>query len=440
MNIVKKKQKFDYYCYLLIILSIFSFFLGFYLDENSAGAGSYKGDWVHIWKNMQTFANNDLLTALKYTDSIDSLHYQSSRTPLLYILHKLFNPFLYDPIFYRRSVFAISLTAPILFYFCLKQKFKEVNNSLLLLVSSIIFLSPYYRTSAFWGLEENYGIIFLLITFLFFNFFMKNTAQSDKKIYIQLFFVALFSSCCLYFDQKLIIVPMICFFSVILSDKILKLKILLAIFYFIFSLPYIYMIILWGGLLPEGDMVKRQIGTQLYFGHIGYTVTIIAFYLLPLLFFKEKKIFEQFRDFFKEKNNYFLILLFGFYLIYLLFFYNFNDAILGKGFIHKISIVSFEEEYIRKIFTYFSFFVSWVIMLIFIDKNIKNFLIILFFLILSLVIRPVLQEYFDPLILLLAFTFFGSKIIFNYKNSTFLYLYLLTLMVGANIYYINLLK
>ena len=62
---------------------------------------------------------------------------------------------------YRRSVFVVSLTTPFLFYFCLKQKFKEIDGLLLFLISSVVLLSPYYRTSAYWGLEENYGLIFL---------------------------------------------------------------------------------------------------------------------------------------------------------------------------------------------------------------------------------------------------------------------------------------
>ena len=212
METINKKKSIDIYCYFLIFLCIFSFFLGFYFDENSAGAGTYTGDWVHIWKNIQTFANNDLLTALKYTDSSESSIYQSSRTPLIYVLNKLFNPFLYDPIVYRRSIFAISLTTPIIFYFCLKQKFRENYNSLFLLAAFIPLLSPYYRTTAFWGLEENYGIIFMLLTFLVYNIFMESEHQSDKKNYAQLFLISFFSSCCLYFDQKLIIIPLICFF------------------------------------------------------------------------------------------------------------------------------------------------------------------------------------------------------------------------------------
>ena len=72
---------------LLIFLSIVSFFLGFYLDENSAGHGSYHPDFKHIWNNLKIYLNNDILSSLSNSD------YSDSRTPIAYILHKLFNPF-----------------------------------------------------------------------------------------------------------------------------------------------------------------------------------------------------------------------------------------------------------------------------------------------------------------------------------------------------------
>ena len=158
--------------YILIFISLSSFFLGFYLDENSAGAGSYDGDIVTVWKNLQIFLSNDIMSSINHKD------YITSRTPILYIFHELFNPFVIDLESFRKSVFIISLTIPILFYFCLKQKFAEQDNLLLLLISSIIFLSPYYRTSAYWGLEENSGLVFLLLTFLSTNNFLNNINQN----------------------------------------------------------------------------------------------------------------------------------------------------------------------------------------------------------------------------------------------------------------------
>ena len=54
--------------FLLIFFSLSSFFLGFYLDENSAGGGGYLGDWVNAWLNLQLVLNNDILTAINHED------------------------------------------------------------------------------------------------------------------------------------------------------------------------------------------------------------------------------------------------------------------------------------------------------------------------------------------------------------------------------------
>ena len=40
---------------LLIFLAFLSFFLGFYFDENSAGAGGPLGDFTHIYNNFNIF-------------------------------------------------------------------------------------------------------------------------------------------------------------------------------------------------------------------------------------------------------------------------------------------------------------------------------------------------------------------------------------------------
>ena len=72
----------------LIIVAIFSYFLGFYIDENSAGAGSYEGDFKKIWNNIKIFLENDLATSVQHPD------YDDSRAPTSYILHEIFNPFI----------------------------------------------------------------------------------------------------------------------------------------------------------------------------------------------------------------------------------------------------------------------------------------------------------------------------------------------------------
>ena len=436
------KNNYKFFSFVLIFLSLLSFFLGFYLDENSAGGGSYLGDWSILWPNLKLFINNDLYTAITHENFL------SNRPPLLYMLHASLNPFVENVIAYRRSVFIISLSVPVLFYFCLKQKFNNKDNLLLILIASTIFLSPYFRTSSYWGLEENYGIISLLLTFLFLNFFLKNKNEYGYKIYFQLFLLVFFSSLCIYFDQKLLIIPIICFLSIITSKKIIKLKLFSIFFYFILSLPYIYLIILWDGIFPSALTRAHNLGDKLYLDHIGYTSTIIAFYFVPFLLFKGKDLSTEIKNFFLKKNNYYLILLFCIYILYLLVLSNFLgqnalniDVSTGKGFIHKSSLILFKNNFIiREIFIYFSFLISWVIVLIFIGKSFKNGLILLYFFLASILTLPLMQEYFDPLIFIMIFTFFSSKLFITYKNVIILFFYFSIFLVGSNIYYYNLLN
>ena len=63
---------------LLIILAIFIFCIGFYIGENSAGAGTYDGDFKHVWRNLNTFLNNTILEGINLTASGDPNIYQSS--------------------------------------------------------------------------------------------------------------------------------------------------------------------------------------------------------------------------------------------------------------------------------------------------------------------------------------------------------------------------
>ena len=112
---MQTKNNYKIFSIFLIFISLISFFGGYYFDENSAGAGSYKGDIEFFWKNLQIYIQNDVIAAINHPD------YYSGRTPLLYILHKFFNPFTDNIISYRRSVFIISLFLPVLFFFCLKR-------------------------------------------------------------------------------------------------------------------------------------------------------------------------------------------------------------------------------------------------------------------------------------------------------------------------------
>ena len=436
--ILLSKNKLQKFSIFLIILTILSFFVGFYLEETATN-GYVDLNWIK--KNIKIFLDNNIYDAIKHPE------YFGNRSPLMYILHSALNPFLDNIYHYRITVFLFSITGPFLFFLCLKQKYKDRENILLILISSIILLSPYFRSSAFWGLEENYSIIFSFLSFLSLYTFLNN----DKKNFYSFFliiFVALTSSFCIYFDQKFLIIPLICFVSIIFSKKLLKFKILLIILYIIFALPYIYLFIMWGGINPpltaaENPNSITQLSriSNLYFPHIGYSITMIAFYLFPMIFFMKKSIKEHFKNLFNSKFNHFLILIFLAYLLYLIIFFDYEKFTtvnywIGLGYIHKISLILFQQSPgLQEIFTLFSFAISWLILIAFIDSKFQNLLIVFYFLTISIFLWPLMQEYFDPFILVLSFLFFYNKLNINYKNTLFLYLYFLIFYIGVMIYY-----
>jgi len=139
-------------------------------------------------------------------------------------------------------------------------------------------------------------------------------------------------------------------------------------------------------------------------------------------------------NFFKKKN-FFLFVIFFIYLLIVLRFSNFFELEhLGKGIAHKFISLIFVDETIQFITTLFSFFVSWVIISIYCDNNTIDKIIIYYFLGISFFISPIFQEYFDPLILVLIFSFFKNKFIINNKNITILTLYLIIFLITANVH------
>ena len=78
---VYQREKFHTYILLFIILILASYFIGFYLNEDSAGGG--RSDlYEHEWGNVQLFINNSIF------DALADPGYESSRTPLYLIINK----------------------------------------------------------------------------------------------------------------------------------------------------------------------------------------------------------------------------------------------------------------------------------------------------------------------------------------------------------------
>lgn len=434
LKIDTKNKSFNF----IIFIPIISFICGFILNENSAGMGDYAIDSDWIRKNIEIFKDNNLLEAVFHPDLF------GNRVPLPYIINKILNPFFYDYEKYRFIVFIFSLFGPIIFYIFLKLKFSSTDKKILFLMASLIYLSPYFRTSAYWGLNENYGIFTTFLSLLYLEKFKKE----EKNVLLNIFLLIFFSSLTVYFDQKLLIVPLVSFLNLSFSQKInLKTKVLIFIIYSFFSIPYLYLIYRWQGIVPPATQISNPKTITsfedirlIYHIHIGYAATLIGFYLFPLLLFINKNIILKIKEFFTLKITYFFLLIFILFCVSNFLFFDFerftlNEYWVGLGIVHKLSLFFFENIIYREIFTYIFFFFSFIVLMIFSLENKTDSYLISYFLFISLFLWPLMQEYFDPIIIIIALSMFKSVKFFNKFNSLFIFFYFSVFLIIANVYY-----
>lgn len=428
----KEEKKINFYDVQFLFLSfliIIYFFYGFFTNENSAGAGGYNGDFKLIWSNL-------LLLKEGLFINIDNPEYNDSRSPLSYILHILFNPFIDNKQEFRNSTFVISLIVPYLLFYTIKENFRKLKFSITLLLAVIITLSPYYRTTAYWSLGENYAIIFLLSSYLFYTKFKNNIyAYSEIKKKFSILILCFLSSIIVYFDQKLVFVPILVLYLLLNLKLKNNLKFFALIYFFIFSLPYFYLIFLWQGLIPSSAHIARGVGVNVHLFNPGYAFLIVFVAVFPFIFSKKLNQENLKEKIFLKKNIYLMCLFFS-YLIITFFFGDFeNLRIEGKGAFHKISLLLIKETNLRLFITTLFFFLSLIFILI-VFENLSDRLVILFLVSSSLFIFPFYQEYLDPLIYVLIFSFFKSNFEVNkVKFIYFLTFYYFLFSLSAKNYY-----
>ena len=209
-------------------LTYLSFFLGYFFQENSAGGGVI--DFKHISNNILLFKQSNFL-------DIDWLKYESTSLPIYYLVIKILN--ITD--IFKIGLFNmfISLISVLIFYKSLsniskKYSFKT-DNVVLFSISSLPLLSPYFRTSTFWMLEENIGYLFMLLSIFLWT---------KKKTYLNIFLCIIFSSLAFYSRQSYAFICIIIFFSLIDFKKIFCYKNYFISFVFFFLIISIYVFFL----------------------------------------------------------------------------------------------------------------------------------------------------------------------------------------------------
>lgn len=181
--------------------------------------------------------------------------------------------------------------------------------------------------------------------------------------------------------------------------------------------------------------MTRNFGETLFLEQIGYCFSIILFYLIPYMLVYHKKILKYLLD--NKKIILFLTIIFIIYITIILFFPTsyYRWELFGKGWLHKLSKIIFENNFHQKIFVYSMFYFSLIAVFVVAQKRSVLNYFILFFIVISSIANPIFQEYFDPLMLVFLSLFFYNENEINDKFIKFHYFFSTSFLIFMNLYY-----
>ena len=407
-----KKNLIDIFFKILILFNIIYFFIGFYYQHDFSNGG--KIDFEHFYNNLLLFKEYKFL-------EIPWEKYESTTMPIYYLFLKFIVP--KDNIFiFKLFGFLISMIVIILIYFVFKIKYNIKKISVrIFLLSSIPLLSSSYRTDSFYGMEKNFGLLFLCLSIIFYYL------KKNNKNY--LYFAIFFSSFAFYTKQIYCFLPVIIYFLILdFKNLFTKKNILYSFLFFIFLIPSFYFFYVWNGLVPP---VAAPRIANINFYNIPVVLASFLIFVTPLflfIFFFKKKIIK-----FSLYEIIFFILL---YFFYIYIFLNIKFQPFGGGPIYKLSII-FGDNYFTKIFFLSLSYIGLVLLVFFCKLSIE--FLIYFFITAGIIFFAdnIFFGYLDPLAFIILIFFIPFK--FNVLNSNAFVLlnfcYFFLLHISYVIYY-----
>ncbi len=402
------KSKIHHLNLLLYFLLSITFFIGYFLGEDSSGSGGFIGDFYGTWPVLQLIKNGEYFNFLEYTIHFP-LHYY-----ILFFLNLVVDS--QDTV---RFIFTlISLTVPYIFFLILQERYSSIEINKLFFFSQVLFLMPSLRSGAIWANTQLSALIFFMISILFFlKWDNRKLNKIDKHVVLQCFFLSL----AVYSRQLYAII-----FIFILYLYFLKLSfkefIKVSLIIFIFALPGFFIAF----SLPKTLTLSFYLNLA---NSLIVNTSIISFYLIPIFFIIGLSKFKELKTTEINKTYYIVFLSSLLLVIFSHLYFNYNPS-LGGGFFIKLSMIIFSNLY----FFFFTAIIGIVlIMLIF--KEDKKSIILFILLVFGFSSHQIFQKYYEPMMLILLFSiinFNQIKIILNnYKNIFLFHSYFLIYLILA---------
>ena len=397
MKVLLKKN------YLFIVFYI-TILIGFYFDEDLLGGA--KHDYFFHIRFIELFSK-DLIEGISIYGYED---YLVRNSPIFYIFLSQLNKLIgLETIRLLNSI--SSLLLALIFYRCLKIKFKTTNNEILKILSCIIFLSPTVRSHAIWPYPIMWGLIFFTISVYYFLKFKNIKIRENKYFYISIIFLVISS----YIHISFSVFAIYYFIYFFKNNKFNFSFIKFIIFIFIISIPAIWFVFFREGIYffkgPEGfEMTYFDIFN--IFNKIAIISTIMFFYLIP--FFDNKLIFKDIKKFtIAEILSVILI-----FILCLIFFNYPYTGSFGGGYFFKLSNLILSNNILFHLF----FLITLLLFIKIFEYNFYNFLLIFILLICYNLQFTIYIKYYDPLLFILYFSLFEIRIVNRFlKKSNFLY-------------------
>tara|TARA_B100000029_G_C17600014_1_gene965427 strand:- start:2633 stop:3883 length:1251 start_codon:yes stop_codon:yes gene_type:complete len=396
-----------FYGKITFFLLSFTLLVGFFLNEESAGSGGFIADFNNTWGYVEVLRESFFVLPSKWV-----VH-----TPLHFIILSKAYILIDSQYFLRLAFCVVSIIIPFLFYLCLKINYPEENKNNLLILASLTFLFPSFRSGAIWANDHITALFFFL---LFLIYFLKWIKKSDfrkltNNIYLQLLFLAL----AVYTRQYYALIYIFCMYLYFRKFNLINfLKISLVVF--IFSVPGFFLI------YHDPILLKATFDAKLQ-NTVLINSSILSFYLIPiffstLLFSKSKILIEK-----KEQFIFFFISLT--IVLFLSFFFDYNYK-LGGGYFIKLSYLLFNSEVLFLITSVFG-----LILLFNLAKENNDNIFLIFLMIFGFSAYMIFQKYFEPMFFFIFFLMIKSQVakIFlnNIKNIYFLFFYLGIYLITA---------
>ena len=403
------------------ILLYFSLIIGFLFGENTTLGPKF--DFEHALKQVQLFEENFFHTLLNY----DNIIYPTRISPIFIIIILYLKKIFINIDLVRFILLNIIVLNQIYFYKCLKLIFLNKNKFLdkknLFLLSTILLLSPSFRSNAIWPESAMLGLLFFNISvYYFLKFKLKSAAN---YIYLNIIFLAIAS----YIRPSfaLFSIFFFIFYFTKLKEHISLLKIVLI--NLILALPALYYLFVLKIFFISSGVSENMLNFN-YLNKFAVIFSIFFFHMLPLLYLKKK----SFMIFFEKKNYLVLLTTIIISFISLINFdYNFNNT--GGGFFLHLSHLIFKTDLffllLIPIFIYFSLKIICI--------NFKDNIILFLILFLITPQFSIYHKYYDPLVFLMAFTIFDFNLeqnIYSKKNIAIIFifylLYYLSTLINSN--------